>query len=77
MSTPREKKDSEHIGQLVTRHSVRERRARARAHVLLAEDNVVNQKVAVRMLERLGYRVDVAEDGQKALEALSSPMQQY
>ena len=42
-----------------------------RGHVLLAEDNHVNQKVAVRMLERLGYRADVAADGLEALEALS------
>ncbi|MBA2764851.1 MAG: response regulator [Thermoleophilaceae bacterium] len=36
--------------------------------VLLAEDNAVNQLVAVRMLEKQGFRVDVAANGQLALD---------
>jgi signal transduction histidine kinase/DNA-binding response OmpR family regulator len=38
--------------------------------VLLAEDNVINQQLAVRLLERLGYRADLAANGLEALDAL-------
>jgi CheY-like chemotaxis protein len=37
--------------------------------VLVAEDNPVNQLVAVRMLQRMGHVVDVAADGQQAIDA--------
>jgi signal transduction histidine kinase/DNA-binding response OmpR family regulator len=40
--------------------------------VLLAEDNVVNAKLAVRLLERLGCRVDVAGNGHEALKMVQS-----
>jgi signal transduction histidine kinase/CheY-like chemotaxis protein/ligand-binding sensor domain-containing protein len=38
--------------------------------ILVAEDNVVNQKVALLMLQRLGYAADVAADGEETLAAL-------
>jgi GAF domain-containing protein/DNA-binding response OmpR family regulator len=40
--------------------------------ILLAEDNAVNQKLALRLLQRMGLRADVAADGLAAIEALES-----
>jgi two-component system, sensor histidine kinase and response regulator len=53
---------------LVTRHTLRETQNQAR--ILLAEDNTVNQTLAVRLLEKRGYAVSVARDGQAAIAAL-------
>ena len=40
-------------------------------HILLADDNTINQKVALRMLERVGYRAEVAANGIEVLDALN------
>ncbi len=40
--------------------------------ILLAEDNIINQKVAVALLTRLGHQVSVAQDGQEALRAVET-----
>jgi two-component system sensor histidine kinase/response regulator len=43
-------------------------------HVLVAEDNAVNQRLAVRMLEKRGHRVVVANNGHEVLDALAKDM---
>jgi PAS domain S-box-containing protein len=44
--------------------------ARLPLKVLVAEDNVVNQRVALRLLQRLGYHADVAANGLEVIEAV-------
>jgi CheY-like chemotaxis protein len=55
---------------LVTAHHLAEQIAASKPYILLAEDNPMNQKVAVLMLEKLGCRVDVAGNGLLAVEAV-------
>ncbi len=50
---------------------------RPHIRVLLAEDNAINQKVAVIQLEKLGCEVEIAGDGQAALEAYQACPTQY
>ncbi len=56
---------------LITRHTLQEVRAQQRKTLLLAEDNLVNQRVALGFLKKLGYRADVVADGQEAVNALT------
>ncbi|MBI1951556.1 MAG: response regulator [Acidobacteria bacterium] len=59
-------------GVLVTRHTLSEKRPALQGHVLLAEDNPVNQEVILAMLESLGLSIDLAEDGEAALQKLAA-----
>jgi PAS domain S-box-containing protein len=56
---------------LITRHSLAESQRR-RVRILLAEDNVTNQRIALAMLERIGYRADAVASGREAVTALGA-----
>jgi signal transduction histidine kinase/CheY-like chemotaxis protein len=56
---------------LVTRHSIRENRCKNH-NILLVEDNIVNQMVAKKIIEKLGFKVDVAANGKEAVDILAS-----
>ena len=53
---------------VVTKHLLAETRSGPR--ILVVEDNLINQKVALRILAKIGHRADVASDGEQALAAL-------
>ncbi len=55
---------------VVTRHTLEEQHHAL--HILLAEDNPINQRLAVALLEKSGYRVDIAVNGGEAVEMTAS-----
>ncbi|MGO8878688.1 MAG: response regulator [Desulfomonilaceae bacterium] len=62
--------DSNQNSPLITRHSVRE--ARRRLNILLAEDNPINQKLAVKILENMGHTISVVSNGMEVLACLEN-----
>ena len=65
--------DPEAAGRVITdsiRYSFTEVSSASRARLLVVDDNPVNQRVAVRMLEKMGHVVDIADNGIGALAAL-------
>ena len=56
---------------MLTSYSLAAAAGAARSHLLVVDDSPVNQRVATRLLEKMGHRVDVAENGLEAVRAVS------
>ena len=71
LGTSQRKRVNNQKENLVTKYTLNEAK-KSNMKILLAEDNVVNQKLAVRLLEKKGYTIDIAENGKLAIEALKT-----
>ncbi len=62
--------------EIMTQYSIREDMKHS-VHILLAEDNPVNQKLAKMMLSKAGYKVEVVNDGQEAVEKYTKSPKEF
>jgi CheY-like chemotaxis protein len=67
----RSQKEDEKRRQIVTRFTISEER-RKKTRILLVEDNIINQKLALKMIEKFGFKADSAANGKEAIKALES-----
>jgi PAS domain S-box-containing protein len=70
----RKKDVQSRANQLVTRHTINEQKQKG-IRILLAEDNPINQKLAIVNLQKAGYEVDTVENGLQAFEKIQ--LEQY
>ena len=66
----REKENRESDTSVITRHSVSEARKK-NIKILIAEDNIINQKLALKLMEKFGFKADAVANGEEAIRSLS------
>jgi len=64
-------KGPSHPSGIITQHTLKEVQGHSRPRVLVVEDNPINQRLALRMLEKLGCRVDIAGNGKEAIDSVT------
>lgn len=55
---------------IITRHTITDARKQG-VKILIAEDNIINQKLALKLLEKFGYKADAVANGEEAVRLLS------
>lgn len=55
---------------IMTKYDIAEQQ-KQNVRILLVDDNVINQKIALKIVSKIGYRAEVAQNGQEAIEALN------
>ncbi|MBN2420289.1 MAG: response regulator [Deltaproteobacteria bacterium] len=68
-----DKTGTDHVkkAQIITKYTISEEK-RKKIRILLVEDNIVNQKLALRFIEKFGFKADSAANGKEAIKALES-----
>lgn len=56
---------------VITKHTIKEKHMNENIKILLAEDNPINQKLTIKMINKAGYFCDLAQNGQEAVNAFS------
>ena len=69
--TNKTENDPSHPSGIITQHTLKEVQGQSRPRVLVVEDNPINQRLALRMLEKLGCRVDIAGNGKEAIDSVT------